>query len=340
MIIDEITNKLFEGTENFISEQEEEIIKNKLTIILYDFELKKKETTLSTQLDNNKYYLQEFKRSLRMLKRSERTIYNYVNATQNFLKIINKNFKDITTTDINYYLTILSEKGTLICTSLDNERKFIKPFFKWAVKNDLILSNPFDKIDPIKRSEKRKEILSDAEIEMLRDTAKNNKKESAIIDFLLATGIRISECSKAKVTNINFNDYIMNIYGEKTQKWREVYLDIKACKHVVEYLEERTKKYPIYGGQDSLFLQDRGEHLPMSPYCINKMLKNIAKRAGITKHCTCHLFRKTLASKLSAKGLSSQKIAMILGNSTAVSEKYYILVSRNDLKNDYNRCMN
>lgn len=271
--------------------------------------------------------------------RASSTIYCYTNSINKFLLFIGKNFREITSDDVNFYLAKLTKKNTMSATSLDNERKYIKPFFKWALRNDLIERDPFDKIDPIKRIEKKKEILTETEIEMIRDTC-NNKKELALVDFLLATGVRVSECSKAQISNIDFTKNIVNIYGQKTGKWREVYLDAKAYKHLSEYLNDRTNSYSCYNQQDILFMQKRGEHKAMSAYCINKMLKEIAMRAGITKHCTCHLFRKTLASKLSSKGMSSQKIAIILGNSSAVSEKYYILLSSKDIENEYIKCMN
>lgn len=66
------------------------------------------------------------------------------------------------------------------------------------------------------------------------------------------------------------------------------------------------------------------------------MLKNLAELVGIEKHCTVHLFRKTLASLLYRRGMDPKKIAHILGHSDSrTSEAYYITISTEDIKHDY-----
>ncbi len=340
MLKEELTNQVLSEMNDVLEEEQKDTLKSVLTVLFYNFDINKKETGLTTERDNNYFYIEKFKATMQVQHMAPATIYHYTNSVHKFLLFVNKNFKEITSDDVNFYLAKLTKKGTMSATSLDNERKYIKPFFKWALRNDLIDKNPFDKIDPIKRIEKKKEILTETEIEMIRDICKNNKKELALVDFLLATGVRVSECSNAKISNIDFDRNIVNIYGQKTGKWREVFMDAKSYKHLSEYLNERTNSPSCYNQQDILFMQERGEHRSMSSYCINKTLKNIAVRAGVNKHCTCHLFRKTLASKLSAKGMSSQKIAAILGNSSAVSEKYYILIPSKDIENEYIKCMN
>ena len=84
---------------------------------------------------------------------------------------------------------------------------------------------------PIKRDEKRKIILTDKEVEQIRDECKNDLRDSAIIDFLLATGVRVSEISALNIDDVNFQTNEVSVYGIKTGKWRTVYLDAKASKH-------------------------------------------------------------------------------------------------------------
>ena len=73
---------------------------------------------------------------------------------------------------------------------------------------------------PIKRDEKRKIILTDKEVEQIRDECKNDLRDSAIIDFLLATGVRVSEISALNIDDVNFQTNEVSVYGIKTGKWR------------------------------------------------------------------------------------------------------------------------
>lgn len=78
----------------------------------------------------------------------------------------------------------------------------------------------------------------------------------------------------------------------------------------------------------------------MSNQCIEVHLRRLADRAGITKHCTVHLFRRTLASTLHAKGMNDLDIATILGhNDVQTTIKYYINNDIGNLEHNFSKYM-
>lgn len=91
------------------------------------------------------------------------------------------------------------------------------------------------KNETYKKEIKKKEVLTNIEVEKLRDECKNNVRDSAIIDFLLATGVRVSELCALNIDNVDIYSGEVEVYGKKTRKWRTVYLDAKALKHLSDY---------------------------------------------------------------------------------------------------------
>ena len=109
--------------------------------------------------------------------------------------------------------------------------------------------------------------MSNAEIVMLRDACEN-EKELAIIDFLLSTGVRVSECCAMNIRDIDFLTGKVKIYGEKTRKWRTVFLDAAAQKHLKEYLDVRPEC-----DEDAVFVNKRKPHTRVGSHGIEDIAK-------------------------------------------------------------------
>ena len=301
---------------------------------MHGYDFVEEQTALSTFIDDNMEYLKRFCNEMAVNNVAESTRKQYYRAARNMLEELNKNFRDVTYDDTMYYFSILAERkgnnDTYISKrTLDTHRKHCKAFFNWCVDNEYIEKNPFSKFKKIKYETKEKEILTNAEIVMLRDACET-KQELAVIDFLLSTGVRVSECCSVDHKNIDFATGIVKIYGQKTRKRRKVFLDAPAQKHIVEYLNERE------GEQEALFVATKRPHKRLGKATIETITKRVAQRAGVNKKCTVHLFRRTLATTLYKKGMPLKDIAAILGNSVDILEKDYIILEDRDIERKYN----
>lgn len=312
-------------------------LKNCLVTTLYNYEIVEQTTTLSVyEEDDTEKYLRLFAIEKKIEGLAIRSIEHYINESRKMFDFIGKNFRDITKEDITYYLAHLTTTKNLSSTTLDNTRKYIKAFFNWLVYNDHLIKNPFNKIKCIRREPVKKEILSEHELEKLRDACVD-KRELALIDFLNCTGVRVSEASNIKVDDIDFVTGKCNIYAKKTKTWRIGFLDAKALKHLTDYRLELSDKsiYPEY-----LFVSKKGKH-KLKESSIQNVLKNVKKRAGIDRDVSVHTFRKTFASRLYRKGLPPMSIALLLGHKDfSTTAKYYIQIDKDGLKFEYDRCMN
>lgn len=312
--------------------------KNSFRRIFFQKDIIEKETSISVVSDSdyNEKIIKNFVVDKTVERLAENTIKHYVVETKKFLEFTDKNFRNVTYEDIIYYLAVI-EKGKADIT-VNNTRKYIKAFFTWCVEKEYLLRNPFDRIKPMKLPEKHNDLLSDSELEILRDAC-ITKRELALIDFCASTGVRVSEITSLNINNINFASGQVKIYAQKTRTWRTVFLDTKALKHLTDYRMELNEQNIC---SDGVFLSKRrknGFFQPLKNSSIELILKKVLKRTHIKKDITVHTFRKYFASKMYRNGMKPDNIAKILGHKNfSTTSKFYVIISNEDLKVEFDRC--
>lgn len=339
MVKNEIVNNVIIMMGKDLNDDQLKKLKTCLQISLYKYDVSETTTdVMCIEENDNDKYLKKFYVDLKVQGLSDKTITQYIRETNRMLTYIGKNFRNVEKDDITYYLAYLSSKD-LSATTVDNARKYIKSFFSWLVYNDYLAKNPFLKIKCIRRDPVKKEILTEHDIEILRDAC-SSKRELALVDFLNCTGVRVSECVSLKINDVNFLSGKCNIYSNKTKTWRTVFLDAKALKHLTDYRTELSMK-GIHS--DYLFVSSRGKGIrkQLSKCSIEKILRDVKNKTNIERKITVHTFRKTFASRLYRKGVQPMSIAVLLGHKDfTTTAKFYVDINKNDLKNEYDRCMN
>lgn len=308
------------------------LIRNIVVISLEDYDIKPKRTELVTTTagEVNGKLLKMYVAELKVNGKSEKTIKQYVRNTTKLLEACNKVCVDITSNDVLLYFAKLQMSGTLTQSSIVDICKSTRPFFLWMLDNGYIQKNPYSKLHLKDNEAKKKEILTSEEILKLRDSCVL-PVDLALLDFLVSTGVRVEECHRLNIEDINFDSNCVSVYAPKTKRYRTVFLTPEASKHIHDYLDFRHDDNP------ALFVF-RGSR--MSNQCIEVHLRRLAERAGINKHCTVHLFRRTLASTLHAKGMNDLDIATILGhNDVQTTIKYYINNDIGNLEHNFSKFM-
>lgn len=224
---------------------------------------------------------------------SEKSLKYYFSTIEALLNKLNKNISDISTNDLRLYLSDYQEKNNSSKVTIDNIRRIFSSFFSWLEDEDYILKSPVRRIHKVKTAKTIKEILTDEEIEKLRDNT-NNIRDLAIVEILSSTGMRVGELVKINTKDIDFQERSCIVTG-KGNKQREVYFDARTKIHLLEYINSRKDT------EEALFVSFSKPNKRLTINSIESILRNLGKKCNINK-VHPHKFRRLLLQWLLIKG--------------------------------------
>ena len=159
---------------------------------LHNVEIIEKEVCVKQQAQENEHLLNSFISAKKIEGCSDKTLVYYRNTIERLLVTLSLAICHITTTDIRTYLSDYQEEHQSSKVTIDNMRRIFSSFFAWLEDEDYIAKSPVRRIHKVKTDSLVKEVLSDEQLEQLRDSC-SNKRDLALIDILSSTGIRVGE---------------------------------------------------------------------------------------------------------------------------------------------------
>lgn len=300
-------------------------VANVVDMVFANYNIFKTETEIQAYEDTNEKIIKKFIAVKKLEGLSDNTLKQYYRAINHLLQNVVKNISDVTTDDIRFYLAMYSQNGASKAT-VDNERRFLSTFFNWTTLENYVLKNPMLKIKRIKQDKKVKKAFTDEEIERLRANC-ITRRERALIEFLLCTGLRVSEVSNLLIKNVDFNKSECVCFG-KGNKERIVFISEKCMYYILDYLDCRTENSKY------LFCNNRNDKLSKSS--IEGSLNKIALRANVN-NVYPHRFRRTFATNASNKGMPIQYIKSLMGHEKIDTTMIYCDVNIDKLKSEYVR---
>ncbi len=287
---------------------------NILTTVFSNVDFVSSKNMLSVERCQNSIILKNFTGCKKMSGVKESSIEQYKYSISSLIRFCNKNIVDITTDDIRRFL--LQYEKSVSKTTVNNCRRNLNVFFQFMEDEEYIKKNPMKKIPHIKEDMKYKRFYTDLEIESMRDAC-INKRELALIDLLISTGLRVSEVSNILLSDIEWDNRTIIVHG-KGGKDRIVPFSVRCKKHLQEYLLEKG-----YISQ-YLFCSIKKPYGKLCKDTINQIIKNIGIRVGLPD-ITVHCFRRWFASDLNKKSVDPTIIQSILGHSSfETTQKHYL----------------
>lgn len=279
--------------------------------------------TKSVNSVSNSNYLAMFLNAKKIEGCSERTLAYYKTTVEKLLDGIADPIRKVTTDDIREYLASYQGLNDCSKTTIDNIRRNISSFFTWLEEEDYIIKSPMRRIHKIKTTKTVKEIISDEEIEKMRDKCKN-LRDLAIIDLLYSTGMRIGELVRLNIDDIDFEERECIVFG-KGDKERRVYFDAKTKIHLMGYINSRSDDNP------ALFvtLDAPCDRLKISGVEIR--LRRLGREIGINR-VHPHKFRRTMATRAIDKGMPVEQVQKLLGHSQIDTTMRYAIVNQTNVK--------
>lgn len=243
-----------------------------------------------------------------------------------FLTATNKPLKQITTNDIRVHIAKMGLERKVSKITQDNTLRILKSFFSWLLAEEVIEKNPTLRIKKIKADKRQKKAFSEIEIEQLRTAAKN-KREKAIIDFMMSTGCRIGEIVGLNRKDIHNDECI--VFG-KGAKERTVYLNAKAIVSLNEYLKERVDT------NEALFVSEKKPYNRLNKGGIEIAVHKLGERTNI-KNVHPHRFRRTAATMAAKRGMPIERIKEMLGHARVETTLIYLDMSGDTLKESHKK---
>ena len=279
--------------------------------------------TKSVSSVSNSNYLAMFLNAKKIEGCSERTLSYYKTTVEKLLDRITDPIRKVTTDDIREYLASYQGLNDCSKTTIDNIRRNISSFFTWLEEEDYIIKSPMRRIHKIKTTKTVKEVISDEEIERMRDKCKN-LRDLAIIDLLYSTGIRIGELVRLNIDDIDFEERECIVFG-KGDKERRVYFDAKTKIHLTDYINSRFDTNP------ALFVTLDAPYDRLQISGVEIRLRHLGRELGINK-VHPHKFRRTMATRAIDKGMPIEQVQKLLGHSQIDTTMHYAIVNQTNVK--------
>ncbi|MCC7030335.1 MAG: tyrosine-type recombinase/integrase, partial [Chitinophagaceae bacterium] len=251
------------------------------------------------------FYIKGFKAFLRLEKSlSENSVSAYVHDVSLLLQFIELQPQPVELEKVDLKLLkkfVQNNHGLgLSATSQSRIISGVKSFFKYLLLEDMIRVNPTELLESPKSGRKLPDVLSVAEINLLLDTidvsTPEGTRNKAIIETMYGCGLRVSELTELKISNIYTDVEFIRVVG-KGNKERLIPIGASALKYIEIYKNHiRVHNTPKKNNEDFLFLNKRGSKL--SRVMIFYIIKELTTKAGITKNVHPHTLRHSFATHL------------------------------------------
>ena len=321
--------KVINATEDFLDNNQRIKLKEILTEICLNYQIKSIEQTEKQKiLKNNTDILNKFISSKEIEGCSTRTLNYYKDNIIKMLDTINLPIDEITTEILRNYLADYKSNSKAGMVTIDNIRRTLSSFFTWLENEDYIVKSPVRRIHKVKTTRRVKETFTDENLEKLRDTC-SNVRDLAILELLISTGMRVGEITRLNISDMNFQERSCIVLGKGNSE-REVYFSAKSKMYIKKYLEMRTDN------NEALFVSLIKPYNRLGISGIEILIRNLGKEANINK-VHPHKFRRTMATMAIDKGMPIEQVQKLLGHIKIDTTMEYAMVNQNNVKNSHRK---
>lgn len=251
-----------------------------------------------------------------------------------FLQNENLKVEDVTLDNLQQFVAQLYDIG-INARSVARIISGMKSFYDFLVLDGYMQNDPTELLDSPKIGLKLPTVLALDEIEKLMSvidlSTKEGQRNRAILETLYSCGLRISELTTLKFSDLFFDEGFIKVQG-KGSKQRLVPISHTAIKEIEKYLIYRKEINVKKGSEDALFLSNRGTAI--SRIMVFHFIKEYAIKAGIKKTISPHTFRHSFATHLLEGGANIRAIQLMLGHEKITTTEIYTHMDREYLRQE------
>ena len=263
---------------------------------------------------------------------SNYTILNYKKDLEQFKDFLNgKSIEDIDYTLIRKYLSYLYDKkyeAKTICRHISS----LRAFYKYLISNNLVKENPLELISNPKVEKKLPTYLNYEQMEQILSIPDKNTalglRNSLILELLYSTGIRVSEITDIKISDIDLYGNKIKIIGKGNKERYVLYGEV--CKSLLEDYINISRKELDKENNEYLILNKNGKKITTRG--IEKIIEKIIKESSLKFKISPHTIRHTFATHLLDGGSDLKIVQELLGHENLSTTAIYTHLSNERLK--------
>ena len=287
---------------------------------------------------NSKDIVSRYRRYLKLEKGySANTLDAYmrdVDKLFRYLAVEHVDVLDVKLEDLEHFAAFISDLG-IGPRSLARILSGVRQFYRFLVIDGYLEVDPTELLESPKQPDHLPEVLSTAEVDLLEQAIDLSKWEGhrnrAIIEVLFSCGLRVSELTNLKLSNLYIEEQYIRVMG-KGSKERLVPISPRALDELNYWFADRNVMKIKPGEEDYVFLNRRGQHLTRTMILI--MIKRYAVEAGIKKTISPHTLRHSFATSLLEGGADLRAIQAMLGHESIGTTEIYTHIDTSTLRQE------
>ena len=287
---------------------------------------------------NSKDIVSRYRRYLKLEKGySANTLDAYmrdVDKLYRYLAVEQVDVLDVKLEDLEHFAAFISDLG-IGPRSLARILSGVRQFYRFLVIDGYLEVDPTELLESPKQPDHLPEVLSTAEVDLLEQAIDlstwEGHRNRAIIEVLFSCGLRVSELTNLKPSNLYIEEQYIRVMG-KGSKERLVPISPRALDELNYWFADRNVMKIKPGEEDYVFLNRRGQHLTRTMILI--MIKRYAVEAGIKKTISPHTLRHSFATSLLEGGADLRAIQAMLGHESIGTTEIYTHIDTSTLRQE------
>lgn len=271
---------------------------------------------------------------------SQYTIEHYQHDISDFYLFMSeqglKDVNDVEYADIRIYLTKLFDQQ-LSRKSVARKISCMRSFYKFLLREKITENNPFSLVSIPKLEKRLPDFFYEEELTQLFEACETEtvlgRRNKALLELLYGTGIRVGECSKIQLKDVDFSLSTVLVHG-KGKKERYVPFGSFAHDALEDYISHGRSEL-LKGKQDHHFLFVNFRGGPLTDRGIREILNKVIEKSALTGKIHPHKLRHSFATHMMSNGADMRTVQELLGHAFLSSTQVYTHVTKEHLRNIY-----
>lgn len=261
---------------------------------------------------------------------SRHTVTAYSSDLQQFIDYLKDGLqiqaiKEVDHHDIRSWIISILEDEKLQAVSVNRKISCLRSFYKYMVRNDVVVKNPMDRISSLKTKKKLPLFLEQKQMENLLDQMEfgedfSGVRDKLLIELLYCTGMRRAELTGLKSANVNFEKGELKVLG-KRNKERIIPLSNAALSLIEDYETLRSSHFSGSIEDEFLLVNDSGKQ--MSDGFVYRKVNRYLRLVTTIEKKSPHILRHTFATHMLNNGADLNAIKELLGHANLSATQVY-----------------